>query len=119
MFYTTKAHRDGLGSYCKPCRLSKTKKWKKTPKGQKCLRRILSNKYGLVDIMYDKLLKEQNGRCAMCKLARYRGRDRYLHIDHNHDTGKVRGLLCYVCNTTLGKYEKWKKEIQKYLENAS
>jgi len=45
---------------------------------------------------YEKLLQEQQGRCAICRAKRE------LVVDHNHDTGAVRGLLCYPCNVGLG-----------------
>lgn len=44
----------------------------------------------------DKLLSEQNGVCAICK------EEVKLCIDHNHETGKVRGLLCQKCNAGVG-----------------
>ena len=44
---------------------------------------------------------EQNGRCAICGVPEYELPSR-LYIDHDHETGKVRGLLCPSCNTGLG-----------------
>lgn len=55
------------------------------------------------DIDYDTFLAEvaeQNGCCEIC--GNYKGFD--LQIDHNHDTGKYRGLLCTKCNTGLGHF---------------
>lgn len=48
---------------------------------------------------YDRLLEEQDGRCALCESEMKRA-----VVDHDHDTGKVRGLLCDTCNTGLGKF---------------
>lgn len=42
-----------------------------------------------------------------------------IHVDHNHKTGKIRGLLCYRCNRTLGWYENWTEEIELYLKQAA
>lgn len=53
--------------------------------------------YGLSPEQYEAMLDESGGRCALC------GREAKLHVDHNHETGKVRGLLCVTCNTGLGK----------------
>jgi hypothetical protein len=53
-------------------------------------------KYGITKEQYDELLTFQKKRCAICH------RDRKLVIDHDHVTGKVRGLLCNDCNATLG-----------------
>lgn len=57
-------------------------------------RRLL--KYGLTPQQFEEIFKKQEGRCAICRRATL------LHIDHNHKTGKVRGLLCYTCNSALG-----------------
>ena len=57
----------------------------------------LRGKYGITSIEYDQLRVIQNGACALCFRT-----DRKLGVDHNHQTGKVRGLLCNSCNTALG-----------------
>lgn len=49
----------------------------------------------------------QDGRCAICReeeTATARGRVRSLAVDHDHETGAVRGLLCSRCNTALGLF---------------
>lgn len=56
--------------------------------------------YGITRAEFDFMLKEQGGHCAIC--PRTNGR-RALAVDHDHATGKVRGLLCDNCNHTLGK----------------
>lgn len=51
---------------------------------------------------YNELLTKQGGKCFLCgELAK-----RTLCIDHDHKTGKVRGLLCIGCNTSVGVVEK-------------
>jgi hypothetical protein len=54
--------------------------------------------YGLVEQDYVQLVERQNGNCAICGLHF----DQPLHIDHCHETGKIRGLLCHKCNTGIG-----------------
>lgn len=54
-------------------------------------------KYGLTVAQYDAILVSQQGRCAACSAA-----VRHLQIDHCHETGVVRGLLCPGCNSALG-----------------
>lgn len=77
-------------------------------------KRNLRNKYGITAEYYNKLLIQQEGDCAIC--GRSQSEFNYpLHVDHDHQTGKVRGLLCCGCNTGLGHYEKHKKEMQNYL----
>jgi len=56
--------------------------------------------YGLSDGDYEKLYMAQGGKCAICERAT--GATRRLSVDHDHDTGEVRGLLCRPCNTMLG-----------------
>jgi hypothetical protein len=51
---------------------------------------------------YDQSLVKQGGKCAMCLAPSARGMGRW-HVDHNHVTGQVRGLLCQNCNIGLGK----------------
>jgi hypothetical protein len=61
--------------------------------------------YGLTVAGYEKMLADQDGRCAICggeETAKLRGRVRRLCVDHDHETGQVRGLLCSRCNTMLG-----------------
>ena len=58
--------------------------------------------YGLTLVQYEAILKAQDGRCAICGTLRSGGIGRHLHIDHDHVTGKVRGLLCNACNKGIG-----------------
>jgi len=60
----------------------------------------LKHKYGMTGEEYTHLLITQNSVCALCALPP-RGRRR-LAVDHCHETGRVRGLLCFSCNTALG-----------------
>lgn len=60
-------------------------------------------KYGLLLEDYEDLLHRQGGVCALCKEPPARGKS--LCIDHCHDSGRVRGLLCNRCNSLLGGYE--------------
>lgn len=65
-------------------------------------RKHLSYCYGMPIEEYDRMLHNQNNRCAVCrKLAEDTHRKR-LFVDHNHTTGKIRALLCQQCNTALG-----------------
>lgn len=56
--------------------------------------------YGLQPGQYKLLYDFQGGRCAIC--TRATGASRRLSVDHDHDSGKVRGLLCRPCNSLLG-----------------
>lgn len=54
--------------------------------------------YGITPEDYDRMDAEQDGKCAACARPPLKYR---LAVDHNHDTGKVRGLLCVPCNRAL------------------
>lgn len=57
----------------------------------------LKHRYGIDLTEYMRLAEEQDGRCKCCNTP---ATD--LMVDHNHDTDKVRGLLCLICNSMLG-----------------
>jgi hypothetical protein len=58
-------------------------------------------KYGITPEDYDNMYNKQNGCCKICKIHQSDLKIR-LCVDHCHETGKVRGLLCKHCNTVLG-----------------
>jgi len=80
----------------------------------------LKHKYDLTLEQYDELLKSQDYKCAICKSSSCGRKDRkILFIDHCHNTGKVRGLLCNKCNCGIGNFKdkpEFLKEAIKYLE---
>lgn len=59
--------------------------------------------YGLSPEQYLDMLEKQQGKCAICKLEPTSKRG--LAVDHDHETGEVRGLLCGGCNTALGSFK--------------
>jgi Recombination endonuclease VII len=63
----------------------------------------LKTKYKLSLEDFQNLFEKQNGVCAICKEPETAGR--LLAIDHNHETGEIRGLLCTNCNLGLGKFK--------------
>lgn len=73
-------------------------------------RRMFVRKYGLTLEQYEELLADQGGKCAICgqfetSFCGRSGSRRNLCVDHCHATGKVRALLCFRCNSTIGKIE--------------
>ena len=64
---------------------------------------------------YTELLEKQGGGCAICES---RPKTRRLHVDHNHKTGEVRGLLCMRCNRNLPAWvtPEWLRSALAYLE---
>ena len=57
--------------------------------------------YRITEDEYDKILKFQNGRCAICQKV---PKTNKLSVDHCHRTGLIRGLLCWKCNNAIGKF---------------
>ncbi len=73
----------------------------------------LNGRYGISIDDYEMILKQQKGRCAICrkKPARWR-----LDVDHDHHTDKVRGLLCRACNTKIDWFHKYFSVAREYLQ---
>ncbi len=128
-----KKHRDEILSRCKKYqyvhreeRREYTKKWYQKNKdnpGRKDRMRDywLKRQFGISLEEYNSMLCEQKGRCAICKTTdpncSGNAKLKNFHIDHDHITGKVRGLLCNKCNLNLGWYEQWKTQAESYLKN--
>lgn len=74
----------------------------------------LKYNYGLTFEQYQYMYKAQNGCCDICGRAEHLTVTGRLHIDHDHETGKVRGLLCMGCNTGIGHL----KDDVEILKNA-
>ena len=79
----------------------------------------VAHRYKISLAEYDSLLSR--GVCDICKKKPKSLKQRDLVIDHDHDTGKVRGVLCRKCNVMLAIYQspKWQKLFDDYLEQAS
>lgn len=75
----------------------------------------LKHCFGLTIEQYNEMYESQNGCCAICK--RHQSTiNRTLCVDHDHDTNKIRRLLCSKCNTNLGIYEENKELFEEYLK---
>lgn len=70
----------------------------------KSFARKLKQRYGLTLADYNRMFTEQGGVCAICSQPEIHSYRRRLSVDHDHETGEVRGLLCHACNTGLGKF---------------
>lgn len=73
-------------------------------------------RYGINQQDYENLLRTQNYACAICQTKEPRGRHNKFHIDHDHTTNKVRGLLCDKCNRGLGFFNDDKDLLEKAAE---
>lgn len=138
-FHRNASKSDGLNSHCKACRgkdvqagekerlrwrqsyykhrekcIARKVLYNRTPKGKLSLRRAkLKQRYGLSELDYDRLLASQSGRCAICKSEEPGGRWDRFAVDHCHETGVVRGLLCIRCNRLLGRLGDTLQNVEK------
>lgn len=99
-FYKNVGTTDGYNNYCKSCQRDYFVA--NRSRAQASTRAANWKRYGinLTESRYAELLKAQQNRCAIClEVKSYR-----LHVDHNHATGQIRGLLCRNCNRGLGYF---------------
>lgn len=81
--------------------------------------RQLRKDYGITLTEYESMLRLQHMKCAICRKESCASGKNFA-VDHNHKTGKVRGLLCMLCNNSLGGFRdnvRLLKRAIKYLEN--
>ncbi len=89
-------------SSCKQCTRARAALYRQATRRAR-RERVRFVTYGLTGVAYDNLLAHQGGRCAIC--LRPPEADKELHVDHDHASGAVRGLLCRMCNKGLGHFE--------------
>ena len=70
--------------------------------------------YSLSQEVYQEMFNRQEGKCAIC--GKPFDENNVVHIDHNHKTGKVRGLLCMMCNCGIGHFNDNKELLLKAIE---
>ena len=110
---TEKAYREKRESFTLEYYLNKDKEKKDKQRAY-----YIGRKYNLSEQEHKDILLQQNNSCAIC------GKDQSLFkrkfaIDHNHETGKVRGLLCTGCNCGIGYLKESKDILQKAIEYLS
>lgn len=70
-----------------------------------CRKGHLRRAYGLTQETFDVMLHEQGGGCAICGTKQeYGNQGTRMVVDHCHATNKIRGILCDLCNTAIGKF---------------
>lgn len=97
-FHKQPSGKNGRHCYCKDCFNALYRGKKRKPVAQDLRRKQnLAARYRLTQSDINNLLMTQGGRCSICgnELEKF-------HVDHNHITGKVRGLLCHRCNIIIG-----------------
>lgn len=110
-FGKKKTRVDGLQYWCRSCCSIYAKAYRKKDPGKArawVRKSELKRDYGLSIDGYNKMFVTQNGLCAICgkpESAVINSKVKQLAVDHNHQTGQVRGLLCQVCNIRLAYIE--------------
>lgn len=109
-FHKHKSYFRGYKRVCKECD-ARTKKQRRALEDKEVLRRKskighLKKEYGLSLEEFETKIKQQGNRCAICdKEFNLEGRYAGPYVDHNHNTGAVRDLLCFECNSGLGRFK--------------
>ncbi len=112
-FYNSSSSKDGKSYRCKSCDNAARRKWRTrnaTRAKRSARERQLRYKYQLTTDAYNDLLKSQDNKCAICLCEQNSSAygvniSEHFAIDHDHRTGKVRGLLCNTCNRALGMFK--------------
>lgn len=110
-FYREATSVDGYRKVCKVCKNKSTAEWRENNRdkynadmrsyNKKHYSKLRLQRYDLTLEQYDKMLLDQKGLCAICERAPQTKEKRPLNIDHHHETGKTRGLLCHTCNRSI------------------
>lgn len=136
-FYRSKQTRDGYYSWCKECARKAKKSSRERHRNpardreyalrykrkhpdrvkQSSRKTLLKRKYGMTPEEYDAMLAAQGGGCAICTAPP--GDKRLLPVDHCHETGTKRGILCSNCNTALGLMQDDRERLLRAVEYLS
>lgn len=115
-FAKNRVKKDGLQERCKDCRrehFANVGKFTRKPYTKEQKRRYLITSYGLTESEFLSILERQKYSCAICGSKDW-GKES-PSIDHCHETGRIRGLLCNMCNRGLGLF----KDDYSILEKAA
>jgi hypothetical protein len=115
-FHKCATSKRGFAYYCKVCANLKAKAWHKVngkKPGEERGYRLL-RQYGLTLEAYEGLLEQQNHKCKICDVALIGGHQ--THIDHCHNSNKIRGILCTNCNRGLGHFQDSTLNLERAIE---
>ena len=107
-FPKNRASKDGLADYCKPCHNAKTRASVRRHGGARHYH--LRGRYGIGAPEVAALIEAQRSLCAICL------RKPAVQVDHDHKSGRVRGILCDGCNGALGAFDESEERIRRAIE---
>lgn len=110
--YKSKGKKWGFQSCCRECNKKMARKYRleNPEKARKAVKSsAIKRRYGITPEDKERMLKNQGYKCAICGEELFlfgdmENRNKVAHVDHNHETGEVRGLLCDKCNRGLGYF---------------
>lgn len=129
-FHNDKRMKHGKHIWCAECRIEKQNEYKKTDAYKAYMKKTkehrlnknrvndLRSKYGLTVKEHDEILASQGFKCAICRTENPGGRNfnKRFQVDHCHETGRVRGLICWSCNVGLGKLGDTVESLERAVE---
>lgn len=122
----------GYQTYCRECMYQRHQVWAAKPKNKASLAKRLRearakdpqrfrdydlrSRLKLPPGTYQRLYEAQKGKCAICETEKLQVGKFRLHIDHCHETGHIRGLLCHNCNVGIGNLRHDEKIMRAAIE---
>ncbi|HEX5533437.1 MAG TPA: endonuclease VII domain-containing protein [Actinomycetales bacterium] len=98
-FCKNRRTKTGLATHCRECAAARQIESMRRLHGN-ARHYHLVRRYGIGEREFDEMVERQNGKCPICRSSL----GEKPHVDHDHKTGAIRGILCFNCNAGLGKY---------------
>jgi hypothetical protein len=109
-FPRNRSTKTGYGTYCKPCHNNAIGKRNRERLHGSTRHYHLSRRYGISAAQAEALIEAHGGLCAICRKRPAQ------HVDHDHCSGSVRGMLCLPCNTGLGHFNDDIADMQRAID---
>jgi hypothetical protein len=90
---------------------ARARQWYRDQSAERKKEMWLKRAYGIDLVTYEAMVKEQEGLCAICQKEPL-----VLHVDHDHESNRVRGLLCGSCNRAIGLLQESPETLQHAIE---
>lgn len=113
-FSRSKETSDGHGRWCKSCNSLYSRDYRQSHESRR--EEWLKSRYGISAEDYEKILIAQQEGCWICGAKDPGHKKKNFCVDHNHVTGKIRGLLCYPCNCALGLFQDRVDRLQQAIQ---